>query len=170
MSQDKYIFRKAVAGDIPAVEKILKDAVSRMLAEGKQQWDENYPNVVHVVADMARDVAFVLETRGEVVAYGAVVFDGEPAYDRLAGEWLSDQEYVVVHRIAVSQHAQGNGVGARFMKAVEFYAAEKGIGSFRVDTNFDNFAMLRLIGKCGFEYCGEVVYERGSRKAFEKLI
>lgn len=170
MDEMKYIFRRAEVTDLPVIEKILKDAVARMLAEGKQQWNESYPNAVHVLADIARDVAFVLEAGGEVVAYGAVVLDGEPAYDDLEGEWLSDLEYVVVHRIAVSQKAQGNGVGARFMKAVEFYAAEKGIGSFRIDTNFDNFAMLRLIEKCGFEYCGEVKYERGSRKAFEKLI
>lgn len=170
MDMERYIFRRAVATDLPAIEKILKDAVARMLAEGKQQWNESYPTAVYVLADMARDVAFVLEFQGEVVAYGAVVFDGEPAYDDLDGEWLSDQKYVVVHRVAVSQKAQGNGVGARFMKSVEYYAAEKGIGSFRIDTNFDNFAMLRLIEKCGFAYCGEVSYERGKRKAFEKLI
>lgn len=170
MVMERYIFRRAVAADLPVIEKILKDAVARMLAEGKQQWNESYPTAVHVLADMARDVAFVLELQGEVVAYGAVVLDGEPAYNDLVGDWLSDQEYVVVHRVAVSQNAQGRGVGARFLKAVEFYAVEKGIGSFRIDTNFDNFAMLALLEKCGFAYCGEVVYERGSRKAFEKLI
>ena len=75
MDMERYIFRRAVATDLPAIEKILKDAVARMLAEGKQQWNESYPTAVHVLADMARDVAFVLEFQGEVVAYGAVVFD-----------------------------------------------------------------------------------------------
>lgn len=170
MEQERYIFRRAELTDLAAIEKILKDAVDRMLAEGKQQWDENYPNAIHVVADITRDVAFVLECGGEVVAYGAVVFDGEPAYDDLIGDWLSDDKYVVVHRLGVVRNVQGRGVGARFLKAVEFFAAEKGIRSFKIDTNFDNFAMLALLEKCGFEYCGEVSYERGSRKAFEKLI
>ncbi len=37
-----------------------------------------------------------------VIAYGAVVFDGEPAYDAIEGAWLTDGEYVVLHRMAVA--------------------------------------------------------------------
>lgn len=170
MNQNIYNFRRAELDDVPAVEKILKDAVRRMLAEGKQQWSESYPKAEHVLADIEKEVAFVLEMDGKVVAYGAVVCDGEPAYDKLQGKWLSDESYVVVHRIAVSQDVQGRGVGARFLSEVENYASGKGINSFKIDTNFDNFAMLRLLEKCGFVYCGEVFYPRGQRKAFEKLI
>ncbi len=170
MNQNILNFRRAELKDVPDVEIILKDAVHRMLSEGKQQWSESYPKAEHVLADIEREVAFVLEMDGKVVAYGAVVYDGEPAYDKLQGKWLSDDKYVVVHRIAVSQNVQGRGVGARFINEVEHHALEKGINSFKIDTNFDNFAMLRLLEKCGFTYCGEVFYPRGQRKAFEKLI
>ena len=166
----RYNFRSATAADLPAVDTILRDAVERMLAEGKQQWDRDYPTAADVVADMARDEAFVLELAGNVEAYACVTLAGEPAYDALEGEWLSDEPYVVVHRLAVAQSRQGRGVGARMLRAVEAYAASMGIGSFRIDTNFDNFAMLRLLEKCGFAYCGEVHYPRGQRRAFEKLI
>ncbi len=163
-------FRRADVADVQAVAAILKAAARRMLAEGKQQWDESYPTETHVRADVENGVGYVLERDGAVVGYAAVVFTGEPAYDDLYGQWLSDERYVVVHRVAVAQDGQRKGLGRALMTAVEDYARSLGIRSFRIDTNFDNFTMLGLLEKLGFAYCGEVMYERGSRKAFEKMI
>lgn len=163
-------FRKALTADIPQITAILKGAVNWMLAAGKQQWDENYPNAIHVSSDIARGVGFVLEDCGKVGAYGAVVFTGEPAYERIDGRWLSWDGYVVVHRLAVDQEIKRQGLGGHFLEAVEDYARSLGIKSFKIDTNFDNAAMLALLHKCGFTYCGEIAYESGTRKAFEKLI
>lgn len=164
------LFRKAVIKDLPAIADIMHDAVTRMLREGKCQWNENYPTQMHILDDIKNDVGYVLEDGGSVIAYGAVVFDGEPAYEYLDGAWLSDGDYVVVHRVAVMQSCQSAGVGSRFMRCVEQLAASSGIGSFRIDTNFDNERMLGLIERCGFEFCGTVQYATGERRAFEKLI
>lgn len=167
---DQYFFREARRQDLPAIERIFDDAVARMLAEGKKQWTEKYPKGVHALADMDLHQGYVLELDGRVVAYGAVVFTGEPAYDCLRGEWLSDGPYVVVHRLAVSIEAQRQGLARRFFAAVERLAAERGVFSFRIDTNFDNNRMLHLLDTLGFEYCGDVTYESGDRMAFEKRL
>lgn len=167
---DGVLFRRASADDVPAIAAILKEAVARMLAEGKQQWNESYPNETHVREDIRRNAGYVLECDGHPAAYAAVVFDGEPAYNDLSGKWLSEGPYVVVHRLAVSGEMRGKGLGRLFMQAVEEFARSARVHSFKVDTNFDNAAMLSLLGKLGFTYCGEIWYERGSRKAFEKLI
>ncbi len=167
---DSLVFRKAGIADIEPISFILRMAVARMLAEGKQQWDENYPNEKHIRSDIESGVGFVLENSGNIIAYGAVVFTGEPAYTHLDGTWLSNGKYVVVHRLAVSQHIRGNGIGRTFMLAVEDFARSIGVRSFKIDTNFDNFAMLRLLDRLRFTYCGEIQYERGTRRAFEKLI
>lgn len=164
------VFRKATESDVPAITAILKMDVRQMLAEGKQQWNENYPNEIHARADTDKGVGYVLEREKEVVAYAAVVFDGEQAYDSIDGKWLSDEKYVVVHRMAVSQTMKSKGIGRVFMQTIEEYARSLGVKSFRIDTNFDNYAMLALLNKLGFTYCGEIQYESGSRKAFEKLI
>lgn len=164
------VFRKATLQDIPSVTRILKQAVDRMLAEGKCQWDNNYPNETHIRADIKAGVGYVLEQGGEIAAYGAVVFDGEPAYTNIEGCWLSDEKYVVVHRMAVNASLQRKGNGVAFLKEVGNLALKKGIFSFRVDTNYDNLRMLNLLNKVGFAYCGEICYEKGSRKAFEKLL
>lgn len=90
-----------------------------------------------------------------VIAYGAVVFDGEPAYDAIDGQWLTDEPYVLVHRIAVADGERGRGVAAEFLHRVEALASERGVKAFRIDTNFDNRTMLRLLERTGFSYCGK---------------
>ena len=78
-----------------------------------------------------------------------MVFDGEPAYDAIDGQWLTDEPYVLVHRIAVADGERGRGVAAEFMRRTEALARERGVGSFRVDTNFDNRYMLRMLERLG---------------------
>lgn len=163
-------FRSAREADIPAIAAILRDAVTRMLAEGKQQWNESYPTADHVRGDMESGRAYVMERDGGVAGYVAVALDGEPAYDSLRGDWLTEGPYVVAHRMALGQSVQGLGLGRAMIAAIEEFARAHGIGSFRVDTNFDNFAMLGLLKRMGFHYCGEVSYASGSRKAFEKIL
>lgn len=108
--------------------------------------------------------------QGNVIAYGAVVFDGEPAYDAIEGAWLTDGDYVVLHRMAVADGEKGRGVATEFMRRVEAMACGRGTGSMRVDTNFDNRYMLRMLGRLGFVYCGKVRYRSGERLAFEKTL
>ncbi len=164
--------RKCEEKDIRFAGEILRQAVERMLAEGKQQWDKSYPNESHVRADMESGVGYVMEADGEPVAYGAIVFDGEPAYADIKGEWLTGEQesYVVVHRMAVRQDTQRIGIGMTFLKEVERMAAAAGAGSFRVDTNYDNERMLALLKKAGYSFCGKIQYHHGIRLAFEKLI
>lgn len=164
------LFRKAGLADLHAISDILKQAVTRMLAEGKCQWNENYPNAAHVRADIENGVGYVLESEGQVVGYGAVVFTGEPAYKDLTGQWLTDGEYVVVHRLAVNREAKEKGLGRAFMLTVEDFAEEESVPSFRVDTNFDNDVMLALLHRLGFTHCGDIRYQSGPRLAFEKKL
>lgn len=114
--------------------------------------------------------AAAAQAQGNVVAYGAVVFDGEPAYNAIEGAWLTDGDYVVLHRMAVTDGEKGRGVATEFMRRVEAMACGRGTGSMRVDTNFDNRYMLRMLGRLGFVYCGKVRYRSGERLAFEKTL
>ena len=72
------------------------------------------------------------------------------------------------NRRAVADGEKGRGVAAEFMRRTEALARERGVGSFRVDTNFDNRYMLRMLERLGFAYCGKIVYGSGERLAFEK--
>lgn len=169
-AEEAIVFRKSTEEDIPVVAAILKAAVERMLSEGKHQWNHSYPNEDHVRADVANGNGYVLICNNKIVAYGAVIFDGEPAYNSIRGKWSDDEPYVVVHRIAVLPTSQNKGHAISFLKAVEKLALSKDIKSFRIDTNYDNIRMLNLLKKTGFSYCGEVCYPAGSRMAFAKRL
>ena len=85
------------------------------------KWDENYPTVPILENDVRRGWGYVLvpsENDSDIIAYGAVVFDGEPAYSGLwDGQWLSEQPYVVLHRLAVADRWKRQGMAVRYMQA-----------------------------------------------------
>ena len=170
---NELIFRQAQSCETDRIMQIIRQAQARMHAAGSRQWQDGYPAPGHISADIGRNRGYVLCKPGvegplSVIAYGAVVFDSEPAYDAIDGQWLTDEPYVLVHRIAVVDGERGRGVAAEFMRRTEALAREWGVGSFRVDTNFDNRYMLRMLERLGFAYCGKIVYGSGERLAFEK--
>ena len=172
---NELIFRQAQSCETDRIMQIIRQAQARMHAAGSRQWQDGYHAPGHISADIGRNRGYVLCKPGvegplSVIAYGAVVFDGEPAYDAIEGAWLTDGDYVVLHRMAVADGEKGRGVATEFMRRVEAMACGRGTGSMRVDTNFDNRYMLRMLGRLGFVYCGKVRYRSGERLAFEKTL
>lgn len=163
------IFRKATAADIDTIERIIRAASARLGAAGIDQWQRGYPNRQSVEQDVAAGVGMVLALGEEILAYGAVIFTGEPAYNNLTGgKWLTHGEYAVVHRLCVSEIFVGMGFAKQFMLAAEAMAAER-VPSIRIDTHPDNKIMQRMVERLGYTYCGDVVIE-SRRLAYEKLL
>ena len=141
---EQLLFRRAAAADIPRIMRIIARAQAQMRAAGSQQWQDGYPVESDIARDIGRGDGYVLSlpaadpaagsagsalpdrdslpdtlpggsAAGEAVAYGAAVFDGEPAYAGIEGRWLTDGAYVVLHRLAVAggmQGRAGDGVSA----------------------------------------------------------
>ena len=163
------IFRKATTEDIDTIERMIKAASGRLGAAGIDQWQRGYPNRTSIENDVEAGVGMVLALGNEILAYGAVIFTGEPAYDDLTGgKWLTDGQFAVVHRLCVSEIFVGMGFAKQFMSAAEAMAAER-VKSFRIDTHPDNKIMQNLVERMGFTYCGDVVIE-SRRLAYEKII
>ncbi len=165
------VFREAVQGEEERVMVIMNQAKRQMERLGSIQWDETYPAMEHIVEDIQHHVGYVLHDGRTVIAYGAVVFTGEPVYDNIKGKWITHGlPYVVLHRLAVADEAKRQGVATRFMQEVAALAASKGVHSFRVDTSYDNVYMQKTFTALGFAFCGEVYYTKGVRIAYEKLV
>ena len=98
------IFRKATVEDISAVAEIMAAASRRLCAAGVDQWQRGYPNRTSVERDVEDGVGVVLCEGDTILAYGAVIFTGEPAYnDITGGEWLTSGDYACVHRVCVNE-------------------------------------------------------------------
>lgn len=163
------IFRKATKADIDTVAAMIKAASARLGAAGIDQWQRGYPNRESVERDVENGVGMVLCEGETIIAYGAVIFSGEPAYEDLTGgEWLTSGDYAVVHRLCVNEIFVGMGFAKRFMTAAEAMASEQ-VRSMRIDTHPDNKIMQGLISSLGYTYCGDVVIE-SRRLAYEKLL
>ena len=117
-----------------------------------------------------KSVAYVLTENDAVIACAAIILNGEPAYDAIDGEWLTDGRYATVHRVARTRDVKSRGVATTFLKLIEDLCIELGVPSIRLDTNFDNLAMLKILENLSYRYCGEIFYEGASRRAYEKIL
>ncbi|MCF6128102.1 GNAT family N-acetyltransferase [Flavobacterium sp. AS60] len=165
-----YNFRKATLLEIPQIWTIIQQAIVRRKNDGSQQWQDGYPNENVIRTDIAKGIGYVLNDNDTIVGYAAIVFNDEPAYQHIKGTWLTNEDFVVVHRVAISDAYLGKGLAQKIFLFTEDLAIDNKIYSIKVDTNFDNIPMLKILEKLGYTYCGEVIFRGGIRKAFEKII
>ncbi len=165
-----YEFRKAQFGEIARIWDILQQAILRRKEEGSDQWQDGYPNPEIVRKDLEKGAGFVLTERGIIIGYSAVLISDEPAYEKIEGRWLTYKDFVVVHRVAVSQTHLGKGFAKMMFGFVEEFALSSNIYSIKVDTNYDNLAMMKILEQLDYAYCGEVYFRGSSRKAYEKVL
>lgn len=169
-AQENFILRKAEPNDQETIWEILQQAILRRKNDGSSQWQDGYPNSDTVRTDIENEFGYLLEIDGEIAAYSALIFNNEPAYENIVGKWLSDDDFFVVHRVAVSDQFLGKGIAIKLFLEIENFAKQKQVFSIKVDTNFDNLAMLKILKKLNYTYCGEVYFRGSARKAFEKLL
>lgn len=171
MTQNNTIeFRKAETSDKDIIWEIIQQSIERRRIDGSTQWQNGYPNEQTVESDIAKNFGFVLAVNGEIAVYVALIFNDEPAYSTIDGAWLTNGEFVVIHRVAVSEKFAGQGLAKKLFDQIENYVKSQNVQSIKVDTNYDNAAMLKILESKGYTYCGEVILAGGVRKAFEKVL
>jgi len=161
--------RQAQHIDIEVIMPIIKEAQIALAKLNIDQWQNGYPSKEIIENDINQGFGYVVECEGEVIAYCAVVFNYEPTYTKIEnGQWLSNGEFVVAHRIAIKENCKGQGVATFLMHKIIALASEKNIKSFKIDTHEGNIVMQKLLKKTGFEYCGIIYLENGDKRlAFE---
>jgi len=164
------ILRKATFLESSVIWEILQQAIERRKQDGSEQWQNGYPNEQTVHKDISNGYAYVLVENDEIVAYAAIIFGIEPAYNDINGRWLTNGDYVAVHRVATSNTVKGKGVATYIFKQIEELCMEKKVFSIKVDTNFDNIPMLKILDRLNYMYCGEIFFSGAPRKAYEKVI
>ena len=164
------ILRLATLSDAKTIWEILQAAILQRKNDGSTQWQNGYPNEGTVENDIQQGYGYVIEEKNMIIAYAAIVFGDEPTYEVINGAWLSNQPYVVVHRVATAPNLKGKGIATHLFLCIEKLAAEKNIFSIKVDTNFDNIPMLKIMDNLNYTYCGEIFVSGSPRRAYEKLL
>ncbi len=156
--------RKTEERDVPFAAEIYKLARKFMHSSGNpNQWRTEYPSEVSIRADMAEGASYVCLDEGEVVAVFYFKIGEDKTYKKIYdGEWLTDEDYATIHRIAVKYHGRGI-VGFCFDEMFKIFP------NIKIDTHRDNIPMQKALIKRGFKYCGMIFLESGDERiAFQK--
>lgn len=165
-------FRKSKLEDVTRIMEIINDAKIALKNQGLDQWQSGYPNESVIENDIKNNISYVLEKDGQVLATSVISFDGEKTYEKIYdGNWISNSDFAVIHRIAVDENLKGSGIASRIISETEKLCEAKGVKSIKIDTHRGNIAMQNSVKKNGFEYCGIIYVCDGSeRVAFEKYL
>jgi GNAT superfamily N-acetyltransferase len=164
------VLRNAILSESDIIWKILQQAIAQRKKDGSDQWQNGYPNLQTVHDDIHNGNGYVLVDNSTIIAYAAIIIGIEPTYIDIKGKWLSNENCVVVHRVATEESFKGKGIATQLFLLIEKFCIQKEIFSIKVDTNFDNLPMLRILEKLNYSYCGDIFFNGASRKAFEKLL
>lgn len=75
--------------------------------DGSNQWQDGYPNPDVIQMDIEKDAGFVLTEGETIICYCAVLVNDEPEYEKNEGKWMTNDDFVVFHRIAISENHLG---------------------------------------------------------------
>lgn len=163
--------RLAKLEDKDVIYNIIQQAQEYLKSKNIPQWQNGYPNIDTVIHDIESKHNYVLEENGEILGTCMLSFDRDPYYAVIEGNWLADEPYCVIHRIAMNQNTKGKGLAKEFFEFAKLQALEKGVNYMRIDTHELNQSMRRCIEKNGFVECGKVyVMDNAPRIGYEKEI
>lgn len=150
--------------ELDTVMEIYAHARAFMAEHGNPtQWKDTWPPRKYVEQDIREGKSYVC-VEGDTI--GAVFYFAEEhdaSYDKIyEGQWLNDEPYAVVHRIASSGKVKGAGSFCMNWASTQ-------CRNIRIDTHEDNYVMQNMLKKCGFQYCGIIYCEIGEERiAFHK--
>lgn len=159
------MIRKAKEKDLREILEIYAFARAFMAKNGNPtQWRNTTPKRELLEEDIALGRLYVVE---EDCALQGVFFfslDEDPTYKVITkGEWLSDEPYGVIHRIASAGRKKGV-----FKTCIDFCL--KQTKHLRIDTHENNTVMQQLLNKYGFSRRGIIFLQNGEERiAYEYL-
>lgn len=165
-------FRQAKISDLDQIVEIIELSKKYLKKTKVDQWQDGYPEKEDLRRDIESGSSYVLTNKDEIVATTVISLDGESTYNSIFnGEWITNEDYIVMHRVAVHDKYKGKGIFKELIKEAEILALNKGISSIKIDTHRDNISMQRAVVKNDFKKCGIIYLEDGSERiAFEKVL
>lgn len=165
-------FRQANISDLDQIVEIIELSKKYLKETKVDQWQDGYPAKKDLRRDIESRNSYVLTNKDEIVATTVISLDGESTYNSIFnGEWITNEEYIVMHRVAVHDRYKGKGIFKELIKEAENLALNKGIFSIKIDTHRDNISMQKAVLKNDFKKCGIIYLEDGSERiAFEKVM
>ena len=163
----KYTIRKSTLADLPTILNLRDKAREIMRSYGNTfQWPDGYPRDDMFKKDIELGGSHVMLDETEtIVGTFALLPSPEVTYNKIyKGQWLDDEPYYVIHRIASTPESHG------ILDALLDYC-ESRVANIRIDTHEANIIMRKGLERHGYHYCGIIYLLDGNeRLAFQKTI
>lgn len=157
--------RKSTIEDLSAILEVYSNARKFMADHGNpSQWGTNRPTVKEIENDILTGNSYVCINNNEICAVFYFAFGFDSTYKEIfEGNWLCDDDYAVVHRIASTGKVKGAG---SFCLNWAFNQS----GNLKIDTHRNNIIMQKTLKKNNFKYCGVIYLDDGEeRLAYQRI-
>lgn len=156
--------RKAMAEDLPTILEIYEIARQFMCSYGNPyQWSGcGYPSSELLENDIEKEQLYVLESEDGIEGVFMYNVGPDPTYLEIDGEWLNDEPYSVIHRIASRGRKKG------VLKMAVCFATGMS-GNIKIDTHEQNVVMQNALAGLGFHKCGIIYLENGDPRIAYQL-
>ena len=174
-------FRKSTFDDVDRILEIIEKAKIELRNLGLDQWQKGYPNREVIENDVKNGISYVLEEISEnqisKKIVGTIVLSPkkEEPYSKIEGKWITNDDYIVIHRLAVDSEIKNKGIATKILEFSEKECIKNKILSIKTDTHENNEPMKKFLEKNGFSYCGVIYLDREpaigeKRIVYEKII
>ena len=146
--------RSASHSDFEQVLNIYERARAFMREHGNpDQWGDSYPSRDLLLSDLENGrMHLVVDDSSAIAGVFSLFLDGDPDYDVIDGEWLNDEPYIAIHRIASAGTHKG------VFSCIFDYCL--GLSdNVKIDTHTQNTVMQSVLAKHGFKRCGYITIE-----------
>ena len=161
-----YTIRKSTLADLPTILNLRDQAREIMRSYGNTyQWPDGYPRDDMFLKDIELGGSHVMsDDSGNRVGTFALLPSPEVTYNIIYdGQWLNDEPYHVIHRIASTPDSHG------ILDTLLDYC-ENQVSNIRIDTHEANIIMRKGLEKRGYRYCGIIHLLNGDdRLAYQKI-
>jgi len=157
--------RKTKTSETDTLMELYRQARKFMAEHGNpNQWGDSYPGRSLIEQDILDGCSYVCTKDGRIAATFFFRTGEDKTYREIyEGAWLNDRPYGVVHRITSDGTVRG---AASFCLNWAFSQC----GNLKIDTHEDNIVMQNMLQKNGFQRCGIIYIEDGSRRiAYQKV-
>ncbi len=157
--------RKSTPEDIDLIMECISIARQSMRANGNNvQWINGYPSKELMLESVKNGFNYLIFNGENVVATFDFIIGDDPNYAIIEnGNWLDEEKYGVIHRLASNGKAKGV---AQFC----FEWCFTQFPNIRIDTHETNTPMQKVLERLGYQPCGIIHVADGTpRLAFQKI-
>ena len=155
---------KANINDLDIIFEIVNENKKYFRRNNIPQWLDDYPNKEIFLDDLKYDGLFLIKDDNKIIGIFSQR-DYEDTYDVIDGKWSSDNDYIVIHRMALKNDYKGKGIAK-----IVFDHIKKKHSYIRIDTHELNIPMNKCLIKNGFKYCGIIkLHDNSLRNAYDYL-